>query len=617
MSLEKGTRVGPYEITGTLGAGGMGEVYRARDARLGRDVALKILPDIFATDPERLARFQREAQVLASLHHPNIAVIYGLEEPRALVLELVEGHTLADRIARGPVPLDEALPIAKQIAEALEAAHEQGVIHRDLKPANIKITPDGFVKVLDFGLAKLAEAGGAGQAGVAGSPAGAAPAGLSLSPTITSPAATGLGVILGTAAYMAPEQAKGRPADQRSDVWAFGCVLFEMLAGKRAFEADDISDTLALVLKGEPDWSALPSNLPPSIRALIRSCLEKDRRQRVADVSSALFVFGHQADLAPSAVAPAPLSIPTPRLPAWRRIAAVAGLLVATAALAAAGVWFATRPEAPTVARFFVSPPENATFLTGGRPATSAVISPDGRMLAFTARDAAGKVMLWVRPIDALTAQPLAGTDAAQFPFWSPDSRFIGYFTQDKLMKIAASGGPSQTLCAVNSGRGGTWSREGQIVFGGFAGSLFRVSSAGGQPSAVTRLGSGQTDHRFPSFLPDARHVLFYVQGYEGIAGVYMASLDTGDTKRLMVADSGSVYDARTGYLMFVRQGTLLAQSFDPKTLALADEPFPIAEHLESRVFVGVVAFSVSDNGALAYGVGSGSRRPRPANGLG
>jgi eukaryotic-like serine/threonine-protein kinase len=421
MSLEHGTRVGPYEITGTLGVGGMGEVYRARDPRLARDVALKVLPEIFAADPERLARFQREAQVLAALKHSNIGAIYGLEESsdagamvRALVLELIEGETLADRIARGAIPVDEALPVARQIADALETAHERGVIHRDLKPANIKTSPDGVVKVLDFGLAKLTEAGGAAGASEA---RGAGNAHLSMSPTITSPAATGLGVILGTAAYMAPEQAKGRPADKRSDIWAFGCVLFEMLTGKRAFEADDISDTLALVLKGEPDWNALPADLSKSIRTLIRACLEKDRRQRIGDISSALFVLTHQADLTPPVVAPVQQPITVPRRPVWRRITVVVGLALAIAALSGAGVWLATRPEAPAAARFFVSPPENVTVVTGGRPATSAVISPDGRMLAFTARDGAGKVTLWVRPIDSLTAQPLAGTDNAQGPF--------------------------------------------------------------------------------------------------------------------------------------------------------------------------------------------------------
>src|SRR6266576_2854687 len=292
MRLTTGSRLGPYEILSALGAGGMGEVYRARDTKLGRDVALKVIPDTFALDPDRLARFQREAHVLASLNHPHIAAIYGFEdsgETHALVLELVEGETIADRIARGAIPLDEALPIARQIAEALEAAHEQGIIHRDLKPANIKITPDGVVKVLDFGLAKLADSAGSGQP-AAGS------AQLSLSPTITSPAMmTGVGMILGTAAYMAPEQAKGRAADKRSDIWAFGCVLYEMLTGKGPFAGDDVSDTLANVLKREPDWSELPATVPVSIRALLRRCIEKDRRKRVADVSTALFALDEHA----------------------------------------------------------------------------------------------------------------------------------------------------------------------------------------------------------------------------------------------------------------------------------------------------------------------------------
>ena len=607
MSLASGTRIGPYEITGVLGAGGMGEVYRAHDGRLGRDVALKVLPEIYAADPERLARFQREAQVLAALKHPNIGAIYGLEESgsgpaaiRALVLELIEGETLADRIARGSIPIDEALPIAKQIAEALQAAHEQGIIHRDLKPSNIKVQPDGSVKVLDFGLAKLNESNGPNAPNV--------PNALSMSPTLTSPMATGVGVMLGTAAYMAPEQAKGRPADKRSDVWAFGCVLFEMLAGKRAFNADDVSDTLALVLKGEPDWTALPPDVPPSIRTLIRSCLTRDRSSRLADISGALFVLAHQSDLAPAAQSSLPMPAPS-RARLWRRIALATALMVTAVALA--GVWYGTRSTAPPVARFYVMPPDDTTFVTGARPGTSAVISPDGRTLAFTARDSSGKILIWLRPIDALTAQPLAGTDDAQFPFWSPDSRFLAYFTQDKLMKIAATGGPPQTLCMVNLGRGGTWSKEGQIVYGSNTGPLYRVSSSGGSPSPVTRLASGFQDHRFPAFLPDGRHLLFFGTAIEtSLYGVFVAALDTGETKRLTDADTGALYDAAHGYLLFGRQGILMAQSFDPVALVLRDEPFPIAERLESGVYAGVVAFSISDRGALAYGAGAanGSR---------
>ena len=604
MPLPIGTRIGPYEITGVLGAGGMGEVYRAHDARLARDVALKILPEIYAADPERLARFQREAQVLAALKHPSIGAIYGFEESsisgtmvRGLVLELIEGETLADRIARGPIPVDEALPIAKQVAEALEAAHEQGVIHRDLKPSNIKIQPDGSIKVLDFGLAKLSEPG----SGIRDPGSLGAMNALSVSPTITSPAATGLGVILGTAAYMAPEQAKGRPADKRSDVWAFGGVLFEMLTGRRAFEAEDVSDTLALVLKGEPDWKALPADVPPSIRALIRGCLTRDRSSRLADISGALFVLRHQSDLSPSAESQLPVPA-APRARLWVRIALAAALMLT--AIAVAGVWFGTRPSVAPVARFYVSPPEETTFVTGIRPGTSAAISPDGRMLAFTARDAAGKVLVWLRPIDSLAAQPLAGTDGAQFPFWSPDSRFIAYFTQDKLLKIATRGGPPQTLCSVNLGRGGTWNRDGQIVFGANSGPLFRVSSAGGPPVAITRLAAGVQDHRFPFFLPDGRHILYFATATQAL-GVFVASIDTGEMKRLMDSDTGALYDAGSGYLLFGRQGALMAQAFDVTALSVSGDPFPIAEHLESGVYAGTVAFSISNSGALAYGVGS------------
>jgi Tol biopolymer transport system component len=605
MPLPIGTRIGPYEITGILGAGGMGEVYRARDARLARDVALKVLPEIFASDRDRLARFEREAQVLAALKHQNIAAIYGLEESddgvgshiRALVLELVEGETLADRIARGPIPLDDALPIAKEIAEALQAAHEQGIVHRDLKPSNIKVQPDGLVKVLDFGLAKLTDASAVRDA----SRTGEAPlAHLSMTPTLTSPVATGVGVMLGTAAYMAPEQAKGRPADKRSDVWAFGCVLFEMLSGKRAFDAEDVSDTLALVLKGEPDWQVLPADVPRSLETLIRSCLTKTPGNRLADISGAHFVLTHLADLTAAVSAP----VPTLERRPWRARISVAAIVVSAAAITAAGMWLATR-TVPPVARFFVTLPDGTAFITGLRPGTSAAISPDGRTLAFTARDSSGNVLLWLRPLGALTAQALDGTDGAQFPFWSPDSRFIGYFTQDRLMKVAAIGGPPQTISAVTAGRGGAWSEDGQIVYGVNTGPLYRVSSVGGAPSMVTRLAKGVQDHRFPSWLPDGQHVLFYSTAVTGSDGVFAASLETGETKRVIESDTGAVYDATHGYLLFGRQGALMAQSFDPETLSVEGDPFPIAEQLESGVYAGVVTFSVTNGGALAYGVGA------------
>src|SRR6266576_143148 len=385
MRLTTGSRLGPYEILSALGAGGMGEVYRARDTKLGRDVALKVIPDTFALDPDRLARFQREAHVLASLNHPHIAAIYGFEdsgETHALVLELVEGETIADRIARGAIPLDEALPIARQIAEALEAAHEQGIIHRDLKPANIKITPDGVVKVLDFGLAKLigpAEAGPYVQQGVG--------AGFSrpdtLSPTITSPAmVTGVGMLIGTAAYMSPEQAKGRAADKRSDIWAFGCVLYEMLTGKGPFAGDDVSDTLANVLKREPDWSALPATVPVSIRALLRRCVEKDRRKRVADVSTALFAIDEQASLSGSVAASV---TQLPRRPLWQRVAALTGVVLVVAAVATTLTWFATRPADPVpprVSRLSLASSGAATLTVSGFDRDLA-ITPDGSRVIY------------------------------------------------------------------------------------------------------------------------------------------------------------------------------------------------------------------------------------------
>ncbi len=664
MALVIGARLGPYEILAPLGQGGMGEVYRARDAKLNREVALKVLPDSFADDPERLARFQREAQVLASLNHPNIGGIYGLEDAdgvRALVLELVEGPTLAEMLsgetalgvglsalgqprshvasqagmpgpkskAQSPepvrartqgLPLDEALPIARQIAEALEAAHERGIMHRDLKPANIKVKPDGTVKVLDFGLAKALGPAEAGHYAPDGSVR--LQADLSQSPSITTPAATRMGVILGTAAYMSPEQAKGKPLDKRTDIWAFGCVLYEMLTGKRAFEGEDVSDTLASVLKGEPDWDALPADAPPRLRTIVKRCLEKDRKARIPDISTVRFLMDEPAaSTAPAIGTAADAEAGSKKSRRASRVwQATAALLAMTTIAGAAAWWSASRAIAPAVTRFFVYPPEKSTFVTSGRTsfsvATSVAISPDGSKLAFTARDASRKVLLWIRPIDSLTAQPLQSTEDASFPFWSPDSRFIGYFTPQKLLKIAAGGGPTQTLCNTGIGssggtvnRGGTWSQDDTIVFSTGPGrTLSRVSSAGGQPSEFMHLANGQTTYNSPWFLPDGRHFLFYATATsDDVAGVYVGALDAAESKRLAGADTAAVYDSQSGHMLFVRQGTLLAQPFNLKTLALEGESFPIAERVESSLYPGIVAFSVSTNGILAYGVGAGT----------
>ena len=593
MALATATRIGPYEVIAQIGAGGMGEVYRARDAKLNRDVALKILPEAFTLDGDRIARFRREAQVLASLNHPNIAQIYGFEDSgstHALVLELVEGPTLADRIAKGPILLDEALPIAKQIAEALEAAHEQGIIHRDLKPANIKLRDDGTVKVLDFGLAKAME------------PVSSINPTLSVSPTITTPAQmTGVGMILGTAAYMSPEQAKGRPADKRSDVWAFGCVLYEMLTGKRAFDGEDVSDTLATVLKSEPVWNALPSGTPVVMRTILQGCLDKARKSRMPDISVVRYLL--DGGIVPPASSSAVNGTATGRrtVVVWRLTAA---LLTVAMVAGAAGVYLRRSPV-PVITRFFVVAPDKQTFRTGQSVAASAVISPDGRRLAFTAQDPAGKTALWVRPMDSLIAQPLVGTADAQFPFWSPDSRFIGFFAAGRLLKIDVGGGPPQTICTCD-GRSASWSRAGTIAMaGGFGSGLLSVSAAGGVPTPLTRLAANDRTHQAPFFLPDSRHLLYYsVTTSSPLNGLYMFSLETGESKRLIASTTGGIYDPASRSLLFVREGTLLAQPFSEKTLTVSDEAVPIAEHVESGT-LGFAGFSVSETGTLVYGVGS------------
>jgi serine/threonine protein kinase len=470
MSLTPGQRIGVYEVVGSLGAGGMGEVYRARDTRLGREVALKILPAAFAANPERLARFEREAQVLASLNHPHIAQIHGLEEGagiRALVLELVEGETLADRIVRSPIPAEETLTIARQIAEALEAAHERGIVHRDLKPANIKITPSGVVKVLDFGLAKAIE------------PIGATSHDVSDSPTITSPAMTSAGVIVGTAAYMSPEQTKGAAADQRSDIWAFGCVLFEMLTGQRAFSGDSVTETLAFVLTKDPDWKTIPSRTPAALHRLLRRCLTKDRRDRLA----------HASDVRLE-IADAVQSHDESALPHEFQSSRLQRLMFATALIVAlfAGAlltFTAMRNRsvaAPQLAQLEITSPANATILSGSVP----TLSPDGNLIAFHAVDARdGATRIWIRPVDRLEARPLAGTEATATDsysfFWSPDSLQLAFAISSgrKLKKISINGGPAQTLCDLPTPQsilvGGSWNRDGVIIFGDVFGGLTRA----------------------------------------------------------------------------------------------------------------------------------------------
>jgi serine/threonine protein kinase/Tol biopolymer transport system component len=569
MPLSAGTRIGSYEILASVGAGGMGEVYKARDTKLGRDVAIKVLPEAFARDADRMARFEREAQVLASLNHPHIAAIYGLEESDgmcALVMELVEGPTLDEQIGGRAIALEETLPIAKQITEALEYAHEKGIIHRDLKPANVKLTADGHVKVLDFGLAKALEA----PAPAVGNP--------SISPTLTIEG-TRAGVILGTAAYMAPEQARGTMLDKRADIWSFGVVLYEMLTGKQPFAGATVSDTLAAVLKTEPDLTLVP------VRAqkLLRRCLDKERKRRLRDIGDVWELL----EEAPQIIAPSQSRL------GWLAWAVAALSLAGTASLAF--VHFREAPPQRTVLRYTIPAPENTTNLH------SFAISPDGRLLVMSAQ-VKGKRQLWLRALDALQAQPMPGTDDATYPFWSPDSRYIGFFAQGKLKKIAASGGPAQALCDASIGQGGSWNRDDVILFSPSTSSgvaIQRVSATGGVPADVTVLKGISGISVFPVFLPDGRHFLYVVDGVSAEKnGVYLSSLD-GKENRRVLADVSNVAFA-SGRLLFIRENTLMSQFFDPASGQTKGEVSHVAEGV-SFTFFSYAPVSVSENGVLLY----------------
>jgi serine/threonine protein kinase len=574
MPLTTGTTIGPYEILAPIGAGGMGEVYRALDRKLKRDVALKVLPEGFTDNFERLTRFQREAEVLASLNHPNIAHIYGVEE-RALAMELVDGATLA-----GPLPIEIALNYAKQIAEALEYAHDRGVIHRDLKPANVKITLDGVVKLLDFGLAKATE-----------DPA--ASINPSNSPTLTL-GATSVGVILGTAAYMAPEQAGGKVADRRSDIWSFGAVLYEMLSGKQAFAGESISDTLATVMKVEPDWSALPQDVPASIHKLVRRCLTKDRKQRLQAIGEARIVLENPGRDEPTVSAPAMVSRQS-------RFAWVISAVLAIALATVAFVHFREQPPVEQSQRYAITLPEGSTV-------HSFAISPDARYIAIAAITN-GKQQLWLRPVDALQAQLMPTTEDATFPFWSPDSRYIGFFAQGKLKKIAAGGGPSQTLCDASSPRSGSWNREDTIIFsqsGNTPHGIQRVPAGGGVPTDVFKTGQ----YRYPMFLPDGRHFLYTDIRPSETSGIYIASLDGTENRRILTDRSAAVFapashEVRSGHILFARENNLMAIPFDAGTGQVTGDAFPVAEGVSlASINAGYTPVSVSENGVLLYWTG-------------
>jgi serine/threonine protein kinase len=598
MPLQSGSWLGPYEIVSAVGAGGMGEVYRARDVNLGRDVAVKVLPDAFARDSERLARFQREARLLASLSHSNIASIFGLQESAgscALVMEFAEGTTLADRIRRGPIPAEEAIAIGRQIADALEYAHERGVVHRDLKPSNIKISPGDSVKILDFGLAKAVQ-GEASESNTGDSPA-------------ISQLATETGVLLGTAAYMAPEQAKGKPVDRRADVWAFGCVLYEMLSGKRAFTGESVPETLGAVLRGEPDWSLLPRQTPNRVQVLLQRCLQKDARQRLRDMGDARISLDEVLSGTPD---PRPANVPRDATPLWPRAVpwAVAALLLVTL-----GSIALLRPGPPSWStmgpmRFEIPLPEETSMAINGTFA----VSPNGRQLAFAATGRDGVTRLWLRRFDSLEARPLPGTETQQLPpfFWSPDSRFVAFDAGGRLKKVDVSaGGPPQTVCDLpNIAVGGSWNRDGVIIFAQASGPLMRVSADGGPPTPVVGESRNGTANLFPSFLPDGRHFLYgHFSRDAKDGGFFVGSLDSRpgeQATRRIVSDVESDYVAASdgsGEVLFIRGGSLLAQPFDMSRLELSGKPVIVAEHVGT--FGGHGFFSASDNGVLVYRTGA------------
>jgi serine/threonine protein kinase len=563
MSLTVGTKLGSHEITALLGKGGMGEVYRARDTKLDRDVAIKILPEAFAGDAARMARFGREAKLLAALDHPNIAAIYGLEDSgntHALVMQLAEGPTLAERIARGPIPIEESLPIARKIAEALEYAHERGIIHRDLKPANVKVARDGTVKILDFGLAKAMDTEVPGDD-------------ISNSPTL-SRMDTQAGVLLGTAAYMAPEQAKAKTVDRRADIWSFGCVLYEMLSGKMTFDGDTVTETLASVIKEEPDWSRIPAATPKRVRVLLQRCLHKDARQRLRDIGEARISLDEVLSGAPD-----PLYV------GREKSNALSDLMCLEISL----------PEKVALA-----------------PTSTFSLSPDGRHLAFAANSPDGGLRLWVRSMNSVEARPLFGSESQLFPpfFWSPDSRFLVFEARGKLKKIDIHGGPAQTVCDTGGFViGGAWRRDGVIIFGTGRG-IMRAAANGGAASPVTTVDPSRKEswHTQPSFLPDGRHFI-YLRGSDEpeYAGIYIGSLDAEPEqqtlKRLVPTHLGAAYvpasDGGMGQLLFVRDGTLMTQPFDATRLELAVEPVPLVQRVGSYITNGF--FSVSNNGVLVY----------------
>jgi serine/threonine protein kinase/Tol biopolymer transport system component len=589
MAFPSGTHFGAYEVLAQIGAGGMGEVYRAHDTKLGRDVAIKVLPEAFAHDSDRLARFQREAKMLAALNHPNIATIYGLEQSGGtsyLVMELVSGDTLAERVNRdGSLPVHEALVIAKQIAEALEAAHEKGIIHRDLKPANIKVTPEDKVKVLDFGLAKA----------FAGDESGSDP---SNSPTL-SQAATMQGVILGTAAYMSPEQARGKAVDKRTDIWAFGAVLYELLAGKQAFTGEDITEILAAVVKAEPDWTALPATVPGKVRDLLRHCLQKDKRLRLRDAGDAQIEIQDALSAPKDVGTTRAASTSTSRL-LWA-VGAVALAASVLLGVTSWGWWRAMRPVEQTLRPLERLDVDLGPDVSLGSPdGADAILSPDGTRMVYVSQR-----RLFTRRLDQPNATELAETQGAFAPFFSPDGQWVAFFAPGKLKKISVEGGAAIALCDSLTGRGGSWGDDGNIIAAlDLNGGLFRIPSAGGPPTPVTELQSGESTHRWPQVLPGGKAVLFtartgVVGGYEG-ANIEIMSLADHRRKTLVRGGTFGRY-LPSGHLIYVNRGTLFAVPFDPDRLEMRGTPSPALNQVGYSTLNGTAQLDFSQTGTLIY----------------
>ncbi len=597
MPLALGTRLGPYQILSAIGAGGMGEVYKATDTRLDRAVAVKVLPEHVAAQPEARQRFEREARAVSSLNHPHICILHDIGRQDAtdyLVMEFLEGETLGARLATGPLPPDQLLRYAVEVADALGAAHRQGVYHRDLKPGNVMLTKAGS-KLLDFGLAKLRGPQAASSS-------------LSQLPTEAAAGLTAKGTILGTFQYMAPEQLEGKEADARSDIFAFGAVLYEMATGRKAFEGRSQASLITAIMSSEPPAiSTLAPLTPPALERIVTKCLAKDpdeRWQSAQDLAAELKWIAEAPASAPVAAPP----VAQPQRP-WAWIGLAAAGLLAAAALAVVHFREAL-PQARPV-RFQIPPPERMSFRSWDMP----VVSPDGERVVFSGATAARGDGLWLRSLDSLEARPIPGAEGGFFPFWSPDSRQIGFFTNIHLKKVDLAGGPAQTLCEAAAGWGGTWNRDGLIVFTPRSGvPLHRVSASGGEAKSLTQLDQSRGDvtHRFPSFLPDGRHFLYLVFSSQAQnAGVYLGSLDSKETRRLVAADGQAVYAPAAsgmGYLVFPRGPALMAQPFDAKRLAAAGDPFPVVERVALGGTSAGAAFSASETGVLAYRTGGEDR---------